>query len=94
MKRIDGKVALITGGGGGIGAATAALFAEEGAHLALVDNNEDAAQAATRHISKNFPSSRVLPIVADLQYEQEATRCIATAHEHFGELDTSSIRLS
>jgi len=87
MNRIDEKVALITGGGGGIGVATATLFAEEGADLALVDSNGDAMDAAAQHIHQRCPSRRILPIVADLQREEETMRCIKTAHQHFGKLD-------
>lgn len=78
---------MITGGGGGIGAATAILFAEEGGHLALVDSNGDTTEAAAQQIRERFPSTRVLPIVADLRQEEETKRCIATAHQHFGRLD-------
>ena len=41
---LEGKSALITGGGGGIGRATALAFAREGARLAIADFNEQAAQ--------------------------------------------------
>jgi 2-hydroxycyclohexanecarboxyl-CoA dehydrogenase len=87
MNRLSGKIALITGGGGGIGAATAILFAEEGAHLALVDNNAAATETVANEIRHRFPSTRVLPIVTDLRRKEETDRCIAMAHQHFGNLD-------
>lgn len=41
MKRLQNKVAVITGGGSGIGAATAALFVQEGARVVVVGRNEE-----------------------------------------------------
>jgi NAD(P)-dependent dehydrogenase (short-subunit alcohol dehydrogenase family) len=48
--QLSGKTAVITGGAGGIGRATAILFAREGAAISLVDLNEEAAQAVAREI--------------------------------------------
>jgi len=49
-KPLEGQVAVITGGGGAIGAATGKLFADNGAEVALLDLDEPAAQAAARRI--------------------------------------------
>ena len=50
MGRLEGKVALITGGGGSIGAATARLFAEEGAKVVLADLDEEGLALVTDEI--------------------------------------------
>ena len=87
MGRIQGKVAFITGGGGGIGAATALLFAEEGARLAVVDRDEASADAAAAEIRGRLPSADVMPMAADLSDEAQAKRAVDAAAAHFGGLD-------
>src|SRR5215218_5490908 len=72
--RLTGKVAIVAGGGGGIGEATARLFWEEGAALAIVDNNPEAAQTAAQAIDAS--GERVLAIGADLTQEVEAERAV------------------
>jgi 2-hydroxycyclohexanecarboxyl-CoA dehydrogenase len=79
--RMQGRVALITGGGGGIGEATGRLFAEEGGAVALVDSSKEAVEAAARRIGKD-----VLPLVADVSREDEARRAADAALAHFGAL--------
>ena len=87
MGRIQGKTALITGGGGGIGAATAMLFAEEGAGLALVDRDGAAAEGAAEEIRGRFPSADVLPMAADLSDEGQASRAVEKTAAQLGGLD-------
>ncbi|MGH2355295.1 MAG: SDR family NAD(P)-dependent oxidoreductase [Chloroflexota bacterium] len=83
--RMAGKVALVTGGGGGIGEATARLFWEEGARVAVVDNDAAAAQQAAAGIDPG--GERVLAVAADLSQEPEAERAVRETVARFGRLD-------
>ena len=86
--RMAGRAALITGGGGGIGAATGRLFAEEGAAVALVDTSRAAVDAAAGAIRSEVPGSRILSLVADLSQESEARRAVDEAVRGLGALHT------
>lgn len=83
--RLSGKVALVTGGGGGIGEATARLFAEEGAAVLVVDRDAIAAERVARALDPT--GERALALGADLANEAEAARTVAAAVDGFGRLD-------
>ena len=82
-----GRVALVTGGGGGIGEATGRLFAEEGAAVALVDRDRDAVAAAATGIISAHGGGGVLPLGADLAQEAEAQRVVDETAARFGKVD-------
>ena len=84
--RMAGKVAVVTGGAGGIGAATAELFVREGASVTIVDPAADAVARASAEIDAS--GQRVLGIVADLSQEAEAERAIRETVAKFGRLDS------
>jgi NAD(P)-dependent dehydrogenase (short-subunit alcohol dehydrogenase family) len=86
--RMAGRVALITGGGGGIGEATGRLFLEEGAAVVLVDTDKVAVETAAAGMTKAVPGARVLALVADLTSESEARRAIDDSLARFEALHT------
>jgi 2-hydroxycyclohexanecarboxyl-CoA dehydrogenase len=83
--RLAGKHALITGGAGGIGAATAALFLREGASVALLDRDEKGLAKVVRELGA--PASRLMSVVASLDDEVETIAGVAEAVAKLGRLD-------
>ncbi len=81
MIRLDGKVAIITGGAGGIGSATARLMAARGARLVIADIAADRAAA----LARDLPDAIALPL--DLEQEGAIIAMIEAAVRHFGRLD-------
>jgi 2-hydroxycyclohexanecarboxyl-CoA dehydrogenase len=84
MGRLAGKVAIITGGAGGIGAATGLLFCEEGARVALVDSDGDAMNATLADIRAKVPGAQVTATVADVGREEAADAAVAQARAAHG----------
>ncbi len=85
MKRLAGKVAIVTGGGSGIGRATARLFAGEGAQVALVDCNERAVHDVEKEIRAD--GNDATSWVVDLADAIEAERTILSVAERFHATD-------
>ncbi|MDQ2872708.1 MAG: SDR family oxidoreductase [Candidatus Eremiobacteraeota bacterium] len=84
--RLNGKVALVTGGDSGIGKAISVRFAQEGASV-VIDyyGNEKPASELVDHI-ENF-GGKAVAVAADISKADEVESMIATAVEHFGGLD-------
>jgi NAD(P)-dependent dehydrogenase (short-subunit alcohol dehydrogenase family) len=85
--RLADRVAIITGGAGGIGAATGLLFCEEGARVALVDSDADAMRATVAQIRAAVPGARLADVVADVSREEAAAAAVAAARETLGPID-------
>ena len=83
MGRFDGKVAIVTGGAGGIGKAAAKQFIAEGADVLLVDRDEVALVAAAAEIGSN----RLAVYVADVTQPESNQGMVQTALERFGGVD-------
>ena len=85
MGRFDGKVIVITGGGGGIGRATAERFASEGARVALVDLDERALKDSATAVER--AGGEALAIRADVTQAVDVRRYVAATVERFGAVD-------
>lgn len=81
MKRLSGKVAIVTGAAGGIGRATAELFVAEGARVVMTDLDGDAVAGAARPLG-----DAALAIAGDAGDPKTAERVVAAAVQHFGAL--------
>ncbi len=84
-KLLDGKIALITGAGQGMGRASAELFAEEGASLILTDIKEDVLREAVEAVRRK--GAKATGVLADVASAEDTKRVFDTVRETFGDLD-------
>ena len=85
MGRLSGKVAAITGGASGIGEATARLFAEEGAQVAIADQDADRGRVVADEIRAAHGAA--LFVETHTEREAEAMGFVRRARAEFGRLD-------
>ncbi len=83
--RLEGKVALVTGGGSGIGRASVELFAREGARVVVSDVNEGDALASVQRVEAN--GGQASPVMGDVSSSADAKRMVAAAVDTYGQLD-------
>jgi NAD(P)-dependent dehydrogenase (short-subunit alcohol dehydrogenase family) len=82
MDRFTERVAVITGGAGGIGRATAVRLASEGARVVVVDTNPQAAAEAAAEVDG-------LAVIADVTNAEDVARMFATAYDAYGSIDVA-----
>lgn len=87
MARLGNKAALITGGGGGIGAATAELFCTEGAAVTLVDRDPEALARVQATVLARHPNAALTTAVADVADAEQAVAIVDQALKAHGHLD-------
>lgn len=81
-RRLQDRTAVITGGAGGIGLATARRFASEGAHVVLADLDAEAGKRAADEVGGRF-------VPTDVTSSADVEELFATAHREFGSVDVA-----
>ncbi|WP_400193564.1 SDR family NAD(P)-dependent oxidoreductase [Hymenobacter sp. B81] len=85
MKRLEGKVAIVTGGGAGIGEAVSKKFAREGAAVVVAGFVEDPVHEVVEEINRQ--GGRAAAFTGDLSVQETAEACVRLAVQQFGRLD-------
>ena len=85
MGRLQDKVAIITGGNSGVGAAAAILFAKEGAKVVISARRKQQLEEVAEKIRE--AGGEVLPVVTDISKSEDADNLIASAIDKYGKVD-------
>ena len=83
--KLDGKVALITGGTSGIGSATAALLAKEGAAVVLTGRNKERGEQVAKEI--NDAGGTAIFVRSDVRLAEDCRQTVEQTLEQFGRID-------
>lgn len=83
--KLEGKVAIVTGAGSGMGKSIAVLFAREGAKVVVSDINESSASATVEEIKTN--SGEAISVLANVAKEEDIQNLVDTAVDTYGTLD-------
>lgn len=86
MGRLDGKIAIITGAGNGMGEATAQLFAEEGAKIIATDIQEDVLNKVVNDINSKYEGAAIA-VQHDVSKEEDWDKVIKEGVEKFGAIN-------
>src|ERR1700692_4291095 len=87
MTSMSGKVALVTGGGSGIGRAAALIFAREGAKVVIADIRDEAGQETVELVEG--AGGQAIFVYADVTVERDVEGMVAVAMQRFGRLDAA-----
>lgn len=82
MKRLEGKVAVVTGGNSGIGLATAKQFRDEGAHVAISGRSQKTLDEAAKELGKD-----ALVVQADVSKRDDTEKFFPAVEKRFGKID-------
>lgn len=87
-KLVEGKIALVTGGGAGMGACDCWKFAEEGAKgILIVDLNVDGAEKVAKEIMAQYPECKCVAVKCNVAKEADVDHCFEVLDQEFGTLD-------
>lgn len=87
-KLVEGKIALVTGGGAGMGACDCWKFAEEGAKgILIVDLNVDDAEKVAKEIMAQYPECKCVAVKCNVAKEADVDHCFEVLDQKFGTLD-------
>jgi NADP-dependent 3-hydroxy acid dehydrogenase YdfG len=81
MGKLIGKIALVTGGGSGIGAASAKLLLQEGARVAIAGRNQAKLNQVTEQLGNPVD---LIPVAADVSHQRQVVMLVANVTKNFG----------
>src|SRR3954464_6904546 len=85
MGKLEGKIAVVTGGNSGIGLATAQRFVDEGAYVFITGRRQSELDTAVKQIGKN--NNKVTGVQGDVSNLADLDRLYATVKEQKGHID-------